>query len=53
MSADQSADSMRQTDLIRFFLCGEVMTGRGIDQVLSHPSDPALHEPCIGDARFS
>ena len=52
MSADQSADSMPQTDLIRLFLCGDVMTGRGIDQVLPHPNDPALHEPCIGDARF-
>jgi len=26
------------------FLCGDVMTGRGIDQVLPHPGDPALHE---------
>jgi poly-gamma-glutamate synthesis protein (capsule biosynthesis protein) len=43
---------MPQTDLIRLFLCGDVMTGRGIDQVLPHPSDPALHEPCINDAGF-
>ena len=26
------------------FLCGDVMTGRGIDQVLPFPSDPQLHE---------
>ncbi|WP_148203028.1 CapA family protein [Thiobacillus denitrificans] len=26
------------------FLCGDVMTARGIDQVLPHPGDPALHE---------
>ncbi len=26
------------------FLCGDVMTGRGIDQVLPHPGDPVLHE---------
>ena len=52
MSADQSADSVPRTDLIRLFLCGDVMTGRGIDQVLPHPSDPGLHEPCIRDARF-
>jgi len=26
------------------FLCGDVMTGRGIDQVLPHPGDPRLHE---------
>ncbi|HEX7080447.1 MAG TPA: CapA family protein [Gammaproteobacteria bacterium] len=33
------------------FLCGDVMTGRGIDQVLPHPSDPRLHEPYVRDAR--
>jgi len=33
------------------FLCGDVMTGRGIDQVLPHPSDPVLHEPHVRDAR--
>ena len=29
---------------MKLFLCGDVMTARGIDQVLPHPSDPALHE---------
>lgn len=29
---------------IRLFLCGDVMTGRGIDQVLLYPSNPVLHE---------
>jgi poly-gamma-glutamate synthesis protein (capsule biosynthesis protein) len=33
------------------FLCGDVMTGRGIDQILSHPSRPELREPVAGDAR--
>jgi poly-gamma-glutamate capsule biosynthesis protein CapA/YwtB (metallophosphatase superfamily) len=32
------------------FLCGDVMTGRGIDQILGHPSDPALHEPWMSSA---
>jgi len=32
-------------------LTGDVMTGRGIDQVLPHPGDPTLHEPAMGDAR--
>ena len=36
---------------IRLFLCGDVMTGRGIDQVLPHPSDPRLFEPYVRDAR--
>jgi poly-gamma-glutamate synthesis protein (capsule biosynthesis protein) len=33
------------------FLAGDVMTGRGIDQVLRHPSDPRLHEPYVKSAR--
>ena len=33
------------------FLCGDVMTGRGIDQVLSHPGEPVLYEPWVRDAR--
>lgn len=30
---------------LTLFLCGDVMTGRGIDQVLPHPSAPGIHEP--------
>ncbi len=33
------------------FLCGDVMTGRGIDQILPHPSDPKLYEAYVSDAR--
>lgn len=33
------------------FLCGDVMTGRGIDQILPHPAPPILHEPYVTDAR--
>lgn len=36
---------------IALFLCGDVMTGRGIDQVLPHPGDPALHEGYATTAR--
>src|SRR6266513_2080107 len=36
---------------LRLFLCGDVMTGRGIDQALPHPVNPALHEPYVRDAR--
>jgi poly-gamma-glutamate synthesis protein (capsule biosynthesis protein) len=32
------------------FLCGDVMLGRGIDQILPHPGDPALHEPYVSSA---
>lgn len=36
---------------ITLFMVGDVMTGRGIDQILSHPGDPTLHEAYIKDAR--
>jgi poly-gamma-glutamate synthesis protein (capsule biosynthesis protein) len=36
--------------LLTLFLCGDVMTGRGIDQVLPHPCDPELHEPAMTSA---
>lgn len=31
--------------LVPLVLGGDVMTGRGIDQILPHPGDPRLHEP--------
>lgn len=33
------------------FLGGDVMTGRGVDQILPHPGDPRLREPYVRDAR--
>jgi poly-gamma-glutamate synthesis protein (capsule biosynthesis protein) len=36
---------------IGVFLGGDVMTGRGIDQVLPHPGSPVLHEAYVRDAR--
>jgi poly-gamma-glutamate synthesis protein (capsule biosynthesis protein) len=35
---------------LRLFLCGDVMTGRGIDQALPHPVSPILYEPYVRDA---
>ncbi|MFO1435802.1 MAG: CapA family protein [Gammaproteobacteria bacterium] len=35
---------------VRLFLSGDIMTGRGIDQILPHPGDPRLHEPYIRSA---
>jgi poly-gamma-glutamate synthesis protein (capsule biosynthesis protein) len=37
-------------DTIGLFLCGDVMTGRGIDQILATPSDPTLHEGYLESA---
>jgi len=36
---------------IKLFLCGDVMTGRGIDQALPHPGEPRLYEGYVQDAR--
>ena len=41
----------KRTDLITLFLCGDVMAGRGINQILPHPSDPAIREGYMKDAR--
>ena len=36
---------------VRVFLCGDVMLGRGVDQILPSPGDPTLHERYVSDAR--
>jgi poly-gamma-glutamate synthesis protein (capsule biosynthesis protein) len=41
----------RISNLITMFMCGDVMTGRGIDQVLPHPSNPLIHEPYMKSAK--
>jgi len=33
------------------FLCGDMMTGRGIDQILAQPCPPGIQEPYVRDAR--
>jgi poly-gamma-glutamate synthesis protein (capsule biosynthesis protein) len=35
---------------MKLFLCGDVMTGRGIDQILPAPCDPAIDEPWMKSA---
>ena len=45
-----SAQPSRPSNLVTVFLCGDVMTGRGIDQALPSPSDPLLHEPFMTSA---
>ena len=42
ISSMQPANAARRG--VTLFLCGDVMTGRGIDQILEHPSKPQLHE---------
>ncbi len=47
----ESSKARVEPHLIKMFMCGDVMTGRGIDQVLPYPNDPVLYEPYIKDAR--
>ena len=54
MISDQSLSSQaisRASQTITLFLCGDVMTGRGIDQVLPHPGKPRLYEPYMTSAK--
>jgi poly-gamma-glutamate capsule biosynthesis protein CapA/YwtB (metallophosphatase superfamily) len=37
--------------MVTLFLAGDVMIGRGIDQVMAHSVDPVLYEQYIHDAR--
>ena len=46
---DSSGGEERSVSL---FLCGDVMTGRGLDQVLPHRSDPTLFERHITSAEL-
>lgn len=50
MSTTNSEKTAMETP-ITLFLCGDVMTGRGIDQLLPHPSEPQLYEPYIRNAQ--
>jgi poly-gamma-glutamate capsule biosynthesis protein CapA/YwtB (metallophosphatase superfamily) len=36
--------------LVMLFACGDVMPGRGVDQILPHPGDPELREHYASDA---
>jgi len=36
---------------VTIFMTGDVMLGRGIDQILPQPSDPVLYESYVKDAR--
>ena len=51
LAASQGARARdSQSNRITLFLCGDVMLGRGIDQVLPHPSDPRIHERGMSSA---
>jgi poly-gamma-glutamate capsule biosynthesis protein CapA/YwtB (metallophosphatase superfamily) len=41
----------KNPDAIRLFLSGDIMLGRGVDQILKHSVDPTLSEDYVKDAR--
>lgn len=48
---DTGGVSSRADADVVIFLTGDVMTARGIDQILPHPGDPTLREDVVKDAR--
>ena len=51
MVMSQTIEGTRKLpEYITLFMCGDVMTGRGIDQVLPYPGNPRLYEPYVQDA---
>jgi len=51
LSHAQQVGPVVNKQAVTLFLCGDVMTGRGIDQILPHPSNPQIYESYIKDAR--
>ena len=45
------AASKSAREALTLFLSGDVMLGRGVDQILPHPGDPTLYEHSVRDAR--
>jgi len=44
------SDAQQAVSSTTLFLCGDVMTGRGIDQILPHPGNPRIYEPATDSA---
>ncbi|MGZ3748178.1 MAG: CapA family protein [Pseudobdellovibrionaceae bacterium] len=41
---------MKSAEILSLFLCGDVMIGRGIDQILPHPVNAKIHEDYLKNA---
>ena len=50
-SPREGADQGAPDRAVRLVVCGDVMLGRGIDQILPSPGDPTLREGYVTDAR--
>lgn len=51
LAAFSAEEKVARKNHITLFLCGDVMTGRGIDQVLPHPSNPRIYESYMRSAK--
>ncbi|TAJ11331.1 CapA family protein [Marinilabiliaceae bacterium JC017] len=51
MLAQTNAVPQKTSNSIMLFMCGDVMLGRGIDQILPHPGDPMLFEEYMKSAK--
>jgi poly-gamma-glutamate synthesis protein (capsule biosynthesis protein) len=51
MDTTQAEKTSAGADDVTVFVCGDVMTGRGVDQILPHPSGRQIFEPYVQDAR--
>src|SRR5262245_65416414 len=47
---DEEEEEEEEVVDVILFLGGDVMTGRGVDQILPHPGDPTLWETYVKDA---
>jgi poly-gamma-glutamate synthesis protein (capsule biosynthesis protein) len=47
---DRLRERSMKAEAITLFLCGDVMIGRGVDQVMPYPSDPRICEPSVTSA---
>ena len=47
----EAARRPARDDALALLLCGDVMLGRGLDQILPHPGNPMLYERVVRDAR--
>jgi len=43
--------NINENHSVKLFLCGDVMLGRGIDQILPHSVNPKLYESYVKDAK--
>jgi poly-gamma-glutamate synthesis protein (capsule biosynthesis protein) len=43
--------NIKMDQSLNLFLCGDVMTGRGIDQILPNPNDPLIYEGYLKNAK--